>query len=99
MMIIVSQDGTSLINFDNVTEIRVKKVTQFLKPDENSERVPRVPRVPVETYKIAIFFIGEEDYVSIGEFKTEEKAMGVLDDFLTNLFNNVFGIPKDEVTE
>ena len=93
MMIIVSQDGTSLVNFDNVTEIRVKKVTQFLKPDENSERVP------VETYKIAIFFIGEEDYVSIGEFKTEEKAMGVLDDFLTNLFNNVFGIPKDEVTE
>ena len=31
MMIIVSQDGTSLVNFDNVTEIRVKKVTQFLK--------------------------------------------------------------------
>ena len=89
-MIIVSQDKTRIVNFDNVGNINIEKCyNESLKHEDF-------------TYDILVYIISS-GIVRLGKYKTEERAKEVLQEIIskykTTLYNSktnetVVNIPK-----
>lgn len=83
-MIIVSQDRMSVVNFDNVTAIYIRK--NYIMRDH----------YPVETYGIICDTNNGGDYIILGEYDTKEECQNVFNKIIHDLNAN-FIINKNHI--